>query len=145
MYGPWNLYNDIGEFFETNDMFIQDPRSCDRDVRYCNPHRLSSLTLENCTWTSQLYNNQDFSELKDVGAGTELLELLDSQSNLAEAAQPLAISTALERYVPPSHIKHRGELCLTSRQTPEASTDFHAPAREGVGVQREHGGFMGHC
>jgi SWI/SNF-related matrix-associated actin-dependent regulator of chromatin subfamily A3 len=97
MYGPMDLFDHIGEFFESYDIFIQDPRNCNRVVRYCNPHRLSAL-LEDHPWTSDLGVNANLVELKDIAAGPELLDLLDSQSGLAEMPQPWAIATNLERY-----------------------------------------------
>ena len=99
MYGPMDLFDHIGELFESYDIFIQGPRNCNRVVRYCNPHRLSSLVLEDHPWTSDLSVNANLVELTDIAAGTELLDLLDSQSDLAEAPQPQAIATILERYL----------------------------------------------
>ena len=98
MYGPTELLNHIGDFFTFYNIFIQDPRNCNRVVRYCNPHRLSSLILEDHPWTSHLGVNANMVELKDIAAGPELLDLLDSQSDLAETPQPWAIATILERY-----------------------------------------------
>lgn len=92
------LFDEVGDFFEANDIFIQDPKGCNREVRYCNPHRLSSLNLDGSTWTSQFDGNVDLADMKDVTTGPELLDLLDSQSNLAETSQPSAIATILERY-----------------------------------------------
>ncbi|OIW26473.1 hypothetical protein CONLIGDRAFT_620305 [Coniochaeta ligniaria NRRL 30616] len=98
MYGPMELFDEVGDFFEANDIFIQDPKGCNREVRYCNPHRLSSLNLDGSTWTSQFDGNVDLADMKDVTTGPELLDLLDSQSNLAETSQPSAIATILERH-----------------------------------------------
>jgi hypothetical protein len=42
LYGPKSLYEDIGSFCEESEIYLQDPLDCDRDVPYCNPHRLSS-------------------------------------------------------------------------------------------------------
>lgn len=107
MYGPIELFDDIGEYFEENEIFIQDPKGCNRDVRYCNPHRLSSLNLDGPIWTSQLGGNVDLVETKEISTGPELLDILDSQSNLAEAPQPSAITTILERYLDLSTVKAR--------------------------------------
>jgi hypothetical protein len=103
MYGPMELFDDVGNFFEANEIFIQDPKGCNREVRYCNPHRLSSLNFDSSPWTSRFDGNVDLAEMKDASTGPELLDLLDSQSNLAETPQPSAISTVLERYF---DIKH---------------------------------------
>ncbi len=45
LYGPRDLAENVGEFFQDLDMYLQDPDGCDWDVIYYNPHRLSSLTL----------------------------------------------------------------------------------------------------
>jgi SWI/SNF-related matrix-associated actin-dependent regulator of chromatin subfamily A3 len=41
VYGPMEIYDDIGDFFQDCDLYLQDPIECDRDVPYRNPHRLS--------------------------------------------------------------------------------------------------------
>lgn len=42
LYGPKWLSEDIGTFCQESEIYLQDPRGCDRNVLYCNPHRLSS-------------------------------------------------------------------------------------------------------
>jgi hypothetical protein len=100
IYGPACLCNDVGSFFQDYDTYLQDPRGCEIDVRYCNPHRLSSMDLASCLMTSKL-------ELQEVMFGAfnleetprqlDLLAVLDSQEDLREAPQPDAIHTTLER------------------------------------------------
>jgi len=97
MYCPMDLFDHIEEFFEFYDIFIQDPRNCNRVVRYCNSPRLSAL-LEDHPWTSNLSVNANLIELKDIVAGPELLDLLYPQSDLAETPQPWAIATTPERH-----------------------------------------------
>lgn len=102
VYGPANLCNDLGDYFQDYDIYLQDPRSCDMDVRYCNPHRLSSVDLSRCPMTSELSLGDvvmDVSRLKEIPAQTDLLAILNSQGELEEAPQPHAISTTLERQV----------------------------------------------
>jgi hypothetical protein len=43
IYGPLYLFKDIGKFVKDCDMYLQDPRGCDRNIKYRNPHRLSGL------------------------------------------------------------------------------------------------------
>ena len=109
LYGPITLYDEIGEFFESYEMFIQDPQNCDLTVRYCNPHRLSSASLNNCQWTSDLNAGNCSLKIKDISAGSDVVDLLDSQVELAESPQPLAIETLLKRYsiFTPAFVPHR--------------------------------------
>ncbi|KAG6999602.1 hypothetical protein G7Y79_00033g067900 [Physcia stellaris] len=40
IYGPPELFETIGTFASHCKMFLQDPKYCDRNVEYCNPHRM---------------------------------------------------------------------------------------------------------
>lgn len=40
IYGPPELFEEMGTFVSHCKMFLQDPRYCDRNVEYCNPHRM---------------------------------------------------------------------------------------------------------
>jgi hypothetical protein len=97
MYGPMELYDEIGEFFQSNDIFLQDPANCSRIVRYCNPHRLSSADPNNYQWTSELSPGHLMLEMKDISAGPDIIDLLDSEVDLAETPQPPAIETLLKK------------------------------------------------
>jgi hypothetical protein len=98
IYGPFEMLTDIGNFFQTCEMDLQDPSDCDRNVRYCNPHRLSSVNLGSCPWTSELeaYLN-NLVEMKPISPMPEVLDVLESSEKLPEAMQPDAIQTPLER------------------------------------------------
>ncbi|OCL02270.1 hypothetical protein AOQ84DRAFT_382836 [Glonium stellatum] len=41
VYGPGELFDDVGKFLDSNELYLQDPYGCDRNVRYRNPHRIS--------------------------------------------------------------------------------------------------------
>ncbi len=100
IYGLAYLYEDLGDFFQDYDIYLQDPRGCDRDVRYCNPHRLSSIDLASCPMTSELgLQEAPFGafNLEDAPRQPDLLTILDSQGDLPEAPQPDAIQTPLKR------------------------------------------------
>jgi len=138
MYGPAELCYEIGEFFQSYDMFIQDPSNCNRLVRYCNPHRLSSADPNNCQWTWDLIPGDLTWETKDVSAGPDILDLLDSQVDLAETPQPLVIETVLKRYQIPS--RHSLPLVVSQAkvlfgQTSETGLDLYAPAGERLEVR----------
>jgi hypothetical protein len=98
IYGPFEMLTDIGDFFQTCEIYLQDPSDCDRNVRYCNPHRLSSTNLISCPWTSELKaNRNNLVEMKPISPLPELLDVLESSEKLPEAIQPDAIRTRLER------------------------------------------------
>ena len=93
------LFDHIGEFFDSYGMFIQDPPvRCDRRVRYRNPQRLSSIASDSCLWTSHFDEHVKLAEMKLIAPSPELLDLFDLQSDLAETAQPSAVTTTLQRY-----------------------------------------------
>ncbi|KAK3376276.1 SNF2 family N-terminal domain-containing protein, partial [Lasiosphaeria ovina] len=101
VYGPWDLCEDVGEFFQDLDMYLQDPRGCDMDVKYCNPHRLSSLDIDNCPMTSDpsltgLTLDQDLFE--NITRDNDVLGILDAHQDLPEAPQPEAILPSLKRH-----------------------------------------------
>ena len=96
VYGPYHLFEEIGSFFQDYDVYLQDPLNCRRDVKYCNPHRLSSEELSSCPMTSTLSSMlQTTIELEELPAQAESLDLLDSQQNFPEAPQPTMIKSKL--------------------------------------------------
>ena len=100
VYGPSSLSDDLGEFFQSYDIYLQDPRGCELDVRYCNPHRLSSMDLPSCPLTSELTlqgTSLAAFNLEEAPQHPDLLAILNSQEDLPEAPQPDAIQTNLER------------------------------------------------
>ncbi|KPM37325.1 hypothetical protein AK830_g9236 [Neonectria ditissima] len=99
IYGPRDMFDEIGTFFQTNEMYLQDPRECDRNVRYYNPHRLSAVALDSCPWTFELKShfNQPM-EMTIIDPQPDLLDLMNSHDLLPETPQPLAIQTSLERH-----------------------------------------------
>ncbi|KAK3495760.1 SNF2 family N-terminal domain-containing protein [Neurospora crassa] len=99
IYGPLELFEEIGSFFQEHDVYLQDPLHCDRHVRYCNPHRLSSANLEKCIWTSELGKpTTQLVELTSTVPAPELLDAITSAQDLPEADQPRAIRTSLARH-----------------------------------------------
>lgn len=105
IYGPSHLFEDVGDFFQGYDMYLQDPFDCDRDVKYYNPHRLSSKDLLLCPLTSALRDMTNSAlEVEELPSQPESLDLLDSHQDLPEAAQPAAIQTSLKRYSRPQAI-----------------------------------------
>jgi hypothetical protein len=100
LYGPINLFEELGTFFQDYDIYLQDPSGCDLDVRYYNPHRLSAVDLASCPMTSTLDSARNLLEAFDLQAvprQSDLLAILDAHEDLPEASQPYAIQTPLER------------------------------------------------
>jgi len=43
LYGPLEIFEQVGDCLEKYNIYLQDPIGCDQNVRYRNPHRLSGL------------------------------------------------------------------------------------------------------
>lgn len=147
IFGPLELFEEIGSFFQEHNVYLQDPLQCDRHVRYCNPHRLSSMDLERCIWTSDLgkITTQLF-EVTSTVPIPEILDVIASTQELPEAEQPQSIRTALARYF---HV-HVNNLQpkytdLRRLQASETSSVIHAKERRGMGAQRRTTRCLGIC
>lgn len=96
MFGPLELFEEIGSFFQEHNVYLQDPLQCNRHFRYCNPHRLSSTDLKRCVWTSDLgRTTTQLVELTGTVPTPELLDAITFTQDLPEANQPRGIRTAL--------------------------------------------------
>lgn len=98
VYGDSDLFEQIGIWFQAYGVHLQDPRVCHHDVKYCNPHRLSSDDLDSCPLLSRVISNElkSFS-FQGIMEGPDLLDILSNNVDLEEAPQPAAIKTALQR------------------------------------------------
>ena len=95
VYGPLDLFDDVGDFFQTCDMYLQDPVGCDRNVRYCNPHRLSGL--EEAPMTLDLDSARHHMHISEITRNIDLLEGLNAPIDLPETESPPALVTSLLR------------------------------------------------
>lgn len=96
IYGPSGLFQDVGSFFEEYDLYLQDPVNCKRNVRYRNPHRLS-VNPSDVKYTFDLGNpTAPLATTIDINDHSELLDIIFSHQDLAEAAQPRSIRTPLQ-------------------------------------------------
>lgn len=111
LYGPPELAEALCTFLdECNEhledgqkLYLQDPLGCTHNVPYCNPQRLPPLDPASIALTSELAQKRTIHvDLDDIAPRPELLELLNSQEDLPEAAQPPAIRSSLEKCVFPS-------------------------------------------
>jgi hypothetical protein len=100
VYGPKDLIDNVGEFFQACDMYLQDPKGCDWDVKYCNPHRLSWLNLDDCPMTSELSRpGAEFDQtlFQSIAGESDVLDILNGQQDLLEASQPEFILPSLKK------------------------------------------------
>jgi len=94
IYGPVSLSEDVGKFLEACHVFLQDPVSCDRNVRYLNPHYLEDHE-EEPLWTQHI--SRDPYGIEEFSSTTDLLADLTSGHELPEADTPSALQTKLLR------------------------------------------------
>jgi hypothetical protein len=98
VYGPLELFEEIGTWFQEYEVYLQDPRMCHLDVRYCNPQRLSSDDLDSCPLVSEVVGKASrLVQLRDIAEQPDLLDILSSHADLEETAQPTVIRTVLKR------------------------------------------------
>lgn len=100
VYGPLELFGEIGTWFEEYQVYLQDPRECHVDVRYHNPHRFSSYDLHHFPLVSEVISNGSrVLHLESMPQQEDLLNMLGSHDDLEETAQPRAIKQGLRRRV----------------------------------------------
>ncbi|KAI1758876.1 SNF2 family N-terminal domain-containing protein [Hypoxylon sp. FL1150] len=98
VYGPMELFEEIGSWLQEYDIYLQDPRLCYMDTKYCNPQRLSSSDVRSCPLVSDVTNRPVTVKVQSIPAQADMLDILSSHSDLKEARQPTAIKTALEKH-----------------------------------------------
>ena len=101
VYGRFELCGEIGSWFDDYEFYLQDPLVCHRDVRYCNPQRLSSDSLESCDscplLSQVVAQSSKGVHLEDIAQRPELLDILSSHAELEETPQPAVILSILKR------------------------------------------------
>ncbi|KAF2638471.1 hypothetical protein P280DRAFT_551575 [Massarina eburnea CBS 473.64] len=99
VYGPCDLFDEIGDWFQEYNIFLQDPRVCHLDVRYCNPQRLSSHTSKNTLTVSQAITQSSAQvHFQELDERPELLDLISGQEDLGEATPSPFLSTSLHKH-----------------------------------------------
>ncbi|KAG8158232.1 hypothetical protein KVR01_011993 [Diaporthe batatas] len=101
VYGPFELFKIIGDWLQDYNVHLQDPiKVGERDVKYCNPHRLSFESFHSCTLVSTcVLQNSKISGIQEIEDRPDFLDILSSHSDLDEAPQPRAVRTGLQRPV----------------------------------------------
>lgn len=98
VYGPLELFEEIGSWFDEYGVYLQDPRECHLDVRYCNPQRLSSDDIASCPSVLEAVDKTSRSiSLQDIPERPELLDVLSSHVDIPETPQPSVILGNLKR------------------------------------------------
>ncbi|KAK4441885.1 SNF2 family N-terminal domain-containing protein [Podospora aff. communis PSN243] len=101
LYGPPERCEEVGQFFQDSELYLQDPKGCDLNTRYCNPHRLSSLKLEECPMTFSLELptiHVDQAIFRQLSSDADILDIFNAQENLPETQQPDVIYSQLKRH-----------------------------------------------
>lgn len=101
LYGPVELFEEIGSYFEGYEIFLQDPvQNGEQDLRYCNPHRLSSQDISSCPLLSEfLLRTSQHAGFESIAQKPDLFDALSTHNELEEHPQPRAVQTILKRFV----------------------------------------------
>ncbi|KAJ2988129.1 hypothetical protein NUW58_g4138 [Xylaria curta] len=96
VYGPFDLFDELGNWFQDYEVHLQDPRVCHLDTKYCNPQRLSSVR----PWplVSEIVSQRLFPTPKEIPERSDFLDILSSHVDLEETPQPLTIRTSLKSH-----------------------------------------------
>lgn len=99
VYGPFDLFDEIGSYFQEYGVYLQDPINADKpNVRYCNPHRLSADDFHSCAFVSDIiFLRSNIGEIEEIVDRPDFLDVLSTRADLAESPQPIAIRTELKR------------------------------------------------
>ena len=95
IYGPMDLFDAVGELFEKNGFFLQNPIGCDRIVEYRNPHRLSGDDLK--PEMTRIEEPMAAVQIDCTSTPVDLLSGFETGDTLTETDDPLALRTPLCR------------------------------------------------
>ncbi|KAI1669943.1 SNF2 family N-terminal domain containing protein [Pyrenophora tritici-repentis] len=102
VYGPKELFEEIGEWLQEHNVYLQDPRTPapnGMDVKYWNPHRLSSTDLESCPFVSQvILLGSGLAHFQEIEEQPDLLDIISGQDDLEETSAPKSIRATLHRH-----------------------------------------------
>ncbi|KAM0810765.1 putative Helicase ATP-binding domain-containing protein [Seiridium cardinale] len=95
IFGVPEVFDEIGRWLQDFDAYLQDPRVCHIDVKYCNPHRLSFTDISSCPLVSAVVGNLANLMLQPISDRPNLLDTLSNCIDLDEAPQPRVIKSKL--------------------------------------------------
>ncbi|OHW90951.1 alpha-mannosyltransferase [Colletotrichum incanum] len=99
VYGPAEDCEEIGNWFQEYNVYLQDPLMCHLDARYCNPHKLSSNDVGSCPMVSEIVLRvSEQINFQDITEPIDMLDMLNSRCDLEEAKQPTVITAELKRH-----------------------------------------------
>ena len=96
LYGPMELFEVIGEFFEQCSEFLQSPLHCDRNLPYRNPQSLSGRDT-NPPMTFQLEADLYRPQIETIVQGPDPSAALETEDKLPETEAPSSIKTSLHK------------------------------------------------
>jgi SWI/SNF-related matrix-associated actin-dependent regulator of chromatin subfamily A3 len=96
LYGPETIAEDVGQFCQDCDVYLQDPHDCNRNVVYSNPHSLSPLDGQRLM-TSELHRHRGGAVITEVHR-TDTLHALLAPRSLDEINTPSGLRTDLFPY-----------------------------------------------
>ena len=141
VYGPVELFDEIGEWFQGYNVYLQDPQSCDLDVRYCNPQRLSSSDLKVCPYVSHVVSlGSGLVQFQEIDEQPDLLDIISGQDDLEEATVPKVIRAVLHKSA--TQLCHKDSANMLT-QASKASTNFHVTSRERMELGDQRGRCLG--
>ena len=100
VYGPAELLDEIGPWFQDYDTYLQDPLVCHLDVKYINPQRFSASASVSspCLLVSEVVSRSRTAlQLQAIDERGDPLSALVGGVDLDEASQPTSVTTALAR------------------------------------------------
>lgn len=99
VYGPQELLNEIGDWLQHHDIYLQDPTVCHLDVQYCNPQRLSLIDPGLCPLVSHVVSQSSklfyFQELPET---SDFLDIISGQDDLEETQPHHIIQAMLHKH-----------------------------------------------
>jgi hypothetical protein len=99
--GDLDHFDWVGEWLQYFDSYLQDPRECHLDVKYCNPHKLSFIDVQSSPMVSEIIRTDPGLIFETVSERQNLLDDISDSIELEEAPQPQAIESSLKRHVKP--------------------------------------------
>ncbi|KAK2060825.1 hypothetical protein LY76DRAFT_568195 [Colletotrichum caudatum] len=99
VYGPADDFDEMGNWLQAYNVYLQDPLMCHLNTRYCNPHKLSFNSVECCIMVSEIVSHgSKHIDLQDITEPVDMLDMLNSRCDLEEAKQPVVITAELKRH-----------------------------------------------
>jgi len=95
IYGPMKRSDDIGSYLDSCELYLQDPQHCDRNVKYHNPHRLSSLDTHAPMTMDVVLRQRQRREIAE--RPVNFLNELECNARFPKSPQPPSVTTLLHR------------------------------------------------